>query len=192
MDILGGLGVERLQEGDDVMAELVAGGVILEVGGVGDVGLTFPGKICLDVGAAHVEQWAEDVTVDGAYACHATNACSTHHVHEHCLYIVIAVMCHHDGFGSYVLAQLLEVSVAQFACGEFDAHLMQGGVFLGVEMPTMQGHAEPLAQRDDKGLVAVGLVSTQVEVAVYCLHRAAFVYHLEQQADAVCPAAYCY
>ena len=98
-------------------------------------------------------------------------------------------MCHHDGFGTDVPAQLLEVAVAQFAGGKLDAHLMQGCIFPGVEMHTMERHAEPLAERDNKSLVAVGLVATQMKVAVDRLHRTSLLNHLEQQANTVCPPA---
>ena len=172
-----------------MVAELVAGGIVLEVGGVGDVGLAFFLQVVLYVLSAHVEQGAEDVSVDGTDARHTPYASSAHQVHEHSLYIVIAVMCHHDGFGTDVPAQLLEVAVAQFAGGKLDAHLMQGCIFPGVEMHTMERHAEPLAERDNKSLVAVGLVATQMKVAVNRLHRTSLLNHLEQQANTVCPPA---
>ena len=125
MDIFGGTGINGAQEWNDIKAELVAGCLVLKVGGVGDVGLAPLSKVCLNVGTTHIEQWAEDMPIAWTYSGNTTDTCAAHHIHQHSLHIVISVMCHEDCFGTNIYAQLFEIVIAQCACRHLDTHLMQ-------------------------------------------------------------------
>lgn len=97
-------------------------------------------------------------------------------------------MCHADGVGVQVLHQLVEISVAQVPCRQFDALLVEGGILPRVEMDAVDGYVESMAEVYAERLVPVRLFAAQVEVAMTSLHLVAHLVEQEQQTYAVCPS----
>jgi hypothetical protein len=91
-------------------------------------------------------------------------------IDEQCLNVVIAMMGHADAFSTDVLSQLLEVSVAEFAGSHLDAHLVEQGVGLRVEMNAMEWDILLLAHLRCKRLVAVAFCTSKVEIAMHRLY----------------------
>ena len=83
------------------------------------------------------------------------------------------MMTHHDGVELTLLDQFLKPPVAKFASGHLDGLLMLTSMGLGIEMSDMKGHRELFAKLADESFVAVGLLATQVKIAVSSLARIA-------------------
>lgn len=93
-EALAGLRQELLHEGEELVAYLIAQGVKVGVGGVGDVGQVVVGQIVEDLLAREAEQGADHVGlfVVGDDACKALDACASHEIHEEGLEGVVLVM----------------------------------------------------------------------------------------------------
>ena len=106
-------------------------------------------------------------------------------VEEDGLHGVVAMMGHTDGLGPDSPPELAKVGVAELACRHFDTDAMQLGVGARVEVGTVERDGQLVAQRLAEVLVAVGLVATQLEVAVDGLQAVAQVAQQHQQGYAV-------
>ena len=131
-----------------------------------------------DVIARQAEQGADDAAVAWADAPQTVDARAPHQVEQEGLHAVVGMMGHGYGVGSQLLTESFEPLVAQLARGHFDGDVPVGGVLRGVEVDNVQGDVPLLAQAADELLVAVSLLSTQVEVA---MRRFACITQLRQQ-----------
>ena len=73
---------------------------------------------------------------------------------------------HADAVSLQVLGQLGKVAIAQVASRHLDAHLVQLGILLGVEVDAAQGDAHLLAEVYAELLVAIALLTTQMKIAM--------------------------
>lgn len=147
-------GVYFLEQRYDLQAELVACGISLKVCAVGDPRLLSGIKELHYLLAAHVEQRSNDAHLpsapfDSTLRLHprkSMDARSTDKVHQQCLSLVVAVVCHTDAVGTEVAGQIKEIAVPQVPCRRLNAlmvHLREGH---GVEMSYMQRYAVSAAE----------------------------------------------
>jgi hypothetical protein len=73
---------------------------------------------------------------------------------------------HTDAVCPDVLTELLKIAVTQFPRSHLDTDFMEGSIFSGVEVGTMQGDVVSLTKLGDKTLIAIGLFPTKVEIAM--------------------------
>ena len=159
---------------------LVACGVSLKISAVGDKTLTSFIYISFDILSRHIEQRSYHTSVHWSYSRQSLQSRATHKVHQHRFHVVVTVMRHNDGLSPNILSQSFEIAVSQVACSSLYAQLMQRSISTSVEMHAVQRHAKPLTQTSHKRLVAVGLLATQMEVAVNGLHAVSLVEHHHQ------------
>ena len=178
-------GIDRLDHREDLQADLVALDVGHEVGAVRDVGPSETVEVADEVGAADAQQRAHHVALARFHARQPMDARPPDEVEEDGLHGVVAMMGHTDGLGPDSLPELAKVGVAQLACRHFDTDAMQLGVGARVEVGTVERDGQLVAQRLAEVLVAVGLVATQLEVAVDGLQAVAQVAQQQQQGHAV-------
>lgn len=110
-EALAGLRQELLHEGEELVAYLIAQGVKVGVGGVGDVGQVVVGQIVEDLLAREAEQGADHVGlfVVGDDACKALDACASHEIHEEGLEGVVLVMAEGEEGGGRWLGDPTEI-----------------------------------------------------------------------------------
>ena len=75
-------------------------------------------------------------------------------------------MSHTDSSSLYIATKLSEPTIAQFTGCHLNAHLVQRSIFVGIEMCQMQRNIQSLAQRLTERFIPVGLLASQVEIAV--------------------------
>jgi len=165
--------------------DFVAHHIVDEVGAVGDKRLTALGKPLLDVVARDSQQGAQHLAVAGRHAGEAVEASAPDEVHENGLDLVVGMMGHAHGGGADVVAELTEIAVAQVAGGHLHTDMMEGGIGARVEVDDMEGDVLAGTQLAAELLVAVGLGTTQPEVAMHGLDLIAQRPEGEQQGHAV-------
>ena len=75
-------------------------------------------------------------------------------------------MCRGNKLVAYGLPLALKEVVAQFACGLFDGKLVVERILLGIELCHIARHTVALGQTAHKGLVAVAVAWSQMEIAM--------------------------
>lgn len=159
-------GVERAKERQQLMAHLVATVLQCGVGAVLDIFKVVLADVGIDVGTAEYEQRSYYAAVDWANAVETGNACATQEVDKEGLNGVVAMVGHNDIVKVFLLTDLFEKIVAQMACGFLDGEMVEGGILSGVELCHMDCAVVALGQLAHKLFVAVGVVATQMEIAV--------------------------
>ncbi len=192
-EALAGLRQELLHEGEELVAYLIAQGVKVGVGGVGDVGQVVVGQIVEDLLAREAEQGADHVGlfVVGDDACKALDACASHEIHEEGLEGVVLVMAEGEEgggdptemrrerwlgdptemrrerwLGGRWLEEGAPPGIAELAGGHFEGEVMLLHVGEGVELLDVELDAELVAELLAEMLVAVGFSATEVEVTM--------------------------
>lgn len=194
-EALAGLRQELLHEGEELVAYLIAQGVKVGVGGVGDVGQVVVGQIVEDLLAREAEQGADHVGlfVVGDDACKALDACASHEIHEEGLEGVVLVMAEGEEGGGRWLGGPTEIrrerwlgdptemrrerwlrwleegappGVAELTGCHFEGEVVLLHVGEGVELLDAELDAELVAELLAEMLVAVGFSATEVEVAM--------------------------
>ena len=166
-------------------AELVSCGVGQKIGAVCYIVLSAALEIVLNILSRHTEKRTDHCAVNRPDACHAVESGATNEIHQHSLHIVVAMVCHHNGIGTDVAAEIMEIGIAEIACRRLYALLVERGILTGVEMHTVEPNSEARAKANDKLLVAVSLLATQMEIAVDSLNAIAPVVHHQQQGNTV-------
>ena len=116
--------VDGLQQGDDFETDFIAHDIRHKVGTVSHIGLMEAFKKADNLGTGNAKQWTNDMTVARSDACQSVDACTTNKIHEERLDGIILMVSHTDVIGSDIQPQLLEISIAQFACRHLNAYLM--------------------------------------------------------------------
>ena len=117
------------EQRQEIETNLITQHVGLQVSGVDDVVLSDGIKILQDLLTTDTEQRTDDVAVSGTDARQSVDAGTTEEVHEQRLYGIVTMVSYTDRLSSDVVAQLTEITIAQFACSHLNAYLMQRCVF---------------------------------------------------------------
>ena len=103
---------------------------------------------------------------DGFHAGEALEAGSAHHVKDQCLGIVVRMVRNDNCLIVMLLTQFAEPPVPQFPGRHFYAQAILRRIADSVEINAMHTHAVPLGPLRHKGLVAVALLPTKVEITM--------------------------
>ena len=103
-DVVGGSGRELFHERDQLQTEFVAENIGLQIGGVGDIGLTDGIEVSKDLLPADTKQRTDDVAISGTDARETMNACASQKIHEQGLHRIVAVMSHTDRLSTDIIA----------------------------------------------------------------------------------------
>ena len=185
VDAVDDRGVDGLQQGDDIESHLVALDIVDKIGAVGDISLALLAEPLFDVAAAHGEQRTHHMTIAGSDAGESVDAGTPDEIEEHGLDAVFAMVGHTHGGGTDGKAQLLEITITQIACSHLYAHLMEVGIGTGVKVGKMKRDGVTATEVDAELLIAIGLVATEVEVAVSRLNMITQPSEHQQQTNAV-------
>lgn len=191
-DVLRSGGIDLLKQRQHFEPNLITHHIRDEVGSVDHVLLPKGIKVLENVGTADAEQRTHDVTVSRTDARQPVNACTANEVHQQRLDGIVAMVGNTNLTCTDILSQLLKVLVSKLAGSHLNAYLMNFGVIICCEMTYMKWNAPLLAKRNHELLIAVGLCSTKMEIAVDGLYLIAKTLENEQQSNAVGPAADCH
>jgi hypothetical protein len=97
-------------------------------------------------------------------------ASASKEVYEYGLYLVVLMVGYTHVGSPYVVHELLEVTVSQFAGCHLYAYLMSFGIGLRVEVYAVERYAVFAAQLLAEAFVAVAFLTAQMEVAMYCFY----------------------
>ena len=89
-----------------------------------------------------------------------TKACSTNKVYKNRFDRVFFMMSHTNTISSQRLFQLKEITITQITCSHLDAHLMQIGISLCIEMDFMEWDILTLTEVLTKLFIPQTLLST--------------------------------
>ena len=151
------LGVELLQQGDDLAAELVPGVGGVGVGAVLHMGEGMGGQIGLHFHPSSGQKGPDEPPPPGADAGEPLEAAPPDEVEEHSLHVVVGGVGGGDAAGPHRFGGPLQKVIAQGPGGLLDAGAPAPGLGGHVPLPHHTGDLPVPAQVPDEGGVPVGL-----------------------------------
>ena len=185
-DVVPGCRVQRFEQRNHVVTDLVAQGIIFQIRGIGYVILFLLCQIVEHILSADAEQRSQDVAVLGSDGSESVHARTSEQVEQQGLHIVVTMVSHADAIGFDVFGELGEIAISQVACCHLDAHLVLFGIGKCIEVDAVQGNAFTFAQIHAELFVAITFFATEMEVTMGGLNRHADAFQDEQQGYAVC------